>query len=715
LPKEVEFSTSFVFKLIFNLELLIPLSRLSNKNMKPNNLINELSPYLQQHAFNPVDWYPWNDKAFQKAIDENKPIFLSIGYSTCHWCHVMEKESFEDEEIANILNKYFISIKVDREERPDIDSIYMTTCQLMTGHGGWPLSIFLTPNKKPFFAGTYFPKENRYGRIGFKDLLLRIKEAWENNLTDIIKSSDEITNSLNQLFVKTETSPINERILDKAFKYFQTTFDNVHGGFGNAPKFPSPHNLIFLLSYWNNKTNSESLNMVLDTLEKMRLGGMYDQIGFGFHRYSTDKHWLVPHFEKMLYDQALLIIAYSFAFQITKKDFFKTTVYEIVEYLTLKMKSNDGAYFSAEDADSEGEEGKFYLWTYDELKNLLSDDEFLLASKFFNIKKYGNYFDEITHTENGKNILHQTYSFEEYSKLNNINLDQLKDKIISIRIKIYNQRENRIHPFKDEKILTDWNSLLIASFSIAGRIFQDDNLLDNAKKIIDFIENKMKSESGVLLHRYKNGKADINATLDDYAFYIWGLIEFYQSTFNFNIVDKISFYVDQSISKFYDEENGGFFLADKNSTDLIIKTKDMYDGAIPSGNSVMIYNLIKLNSILFQNKYNHVIEKTFNYFSNQLAQSPASSTFLLLSYMNYIFPKELVIIYKDEFELNEIKKTIFNNFLPLTTINAFHVNNKPDNFKSYELLNEKMTYYYCSNFNCKMPTNNFSEILSIDN
>lgn len=680
--------------------------------MKPNKLINELSPYLQQHAYNPVDWYPWNETAFKKAKDENKPIFLSIGYSTCHWCHVMEKESFEDTEVAKILNDNFVSIKVDREERPDIDSIYMTTCQMMTGHGGWPLSLFLTPDKKPFFAGTYFPKDNRYGRIGFKELLIKVKDAWNNNFEEVIKSSNEITSSLNQVFAKSEVSFIDENIFEKAFNYFQSTYDNVNSGFGNAPKFPSPHNLIFLLKYYKETYNLSALNMVINTLQKMRLGGIYDHIGFGFHRYSTDKIWLVPHFEKMLYDQAMLIIAYSYAFQITKNDFFKNTVYEIIEYLITKMQNAEGSFYSAEDADSEGEEGKFYLWTYDELKNLLPENEFLLVTDFFNIKKAGNYFDEFSRTTTEKNILHQTYTIEEFSKLKNVQLHELNKNINLIRNKIYNQREKRIHPFKDEKILTDWNSLLISAFSIAGRIFHDDILIEKANQIIEFIENKMKSANGELLHRFKDSKAEIKATLDDYAFYIMGLLEFYQATLDFNIVEKIIFYTDLTISKFYDEPNGGFFIADKNATDLIVKTKDIYDTAIPSGNSVMIYNLFKLNSILFENKFSHIIEKTISFLSYNLSKSPSASTFLLYAYMNYLKPTELVIIYKDKNELIEVLKEL-NNFYNNITIIAFSENEIPINFSSYKLLNNNTTFYLCKNFNCELPTNQIEKILEI--
>lgn len=695
------------------LELSHQLNRFVIKNMKSNKLINEQSPYLLQHAHNPVDWYLWSEEAFQKSIEENKPIFLSIGYSTCHWCHVMEKESFEDFEVANILNEYFISIKVDREERPDVDSIYMTTCQMMTGRGGWPLSIFLTPDKKPFFAGTYFPKDNRYGRMGFKELLLKIADVWKNNSQEIIQSANEITSSLKNIYDKSSVSKIDTSILHKAFKSFEKNFDNQFGGFGTAPKFPSPHNLTFLLRYSFLFESDVAQQMAIKTLQAMRNGGIYDHIGFGFHRYSTDQKWLVPHFEKMLYDQASLIIAYSELYQVTKNDLYKKTVYQIIEYLTHKMQNDLGGFYSAEDADSEGVEGKFYVWSYVEIKGLLSNQQFLIAEKFFSILKGGNYFDEISHRNTGKNILHVSEAIENISSYFGLTPSVIENQIEIICSILFEAREKRIHPFKDDKVLTDWNGLMIAALSIAGRILNDEKILSMAKTTSNFILSTMLNEKNELLHRYRNGSKSIPATLDDYSFLIWGLIELYQSTFDFDLVNKINLLTEKTIELFYDQDNGGFYFSQANAKDLIIRTKDNYDGAIPSGNSVMIYNLIKLNSILFENKFGNVIEKSLQYFSNQLINSPSSSTFLLSSFMNYNYSNELVIIFKDYSELNDAKKNLSNYYLPFLTINAFQSDQIPETFSSYKLINDKITFYYCVNFNCNLPTNDFEKLIEM--
>lgn len=695
------------------LELSHQLIRFVNKNMKSNKLINEQSPYLLQHAHNPVDWFPWGQEAFQESIEENKPIFLSIGYSTCHWCHAMEKESFEDFEVANILNEYFISIKVDREERPDVDSIYMTTCQMMTGRGGWPLSIFLTPDKKPFFAGTYFPKDNRYGRMGFKELLLKIADVWKNNSQEIIQSANEITSSLKNIYDKSSYSKIDTSILHKAFKSFEKNFDNQFGGFGTAPKFPSPHNLTFLLRYSFLFESDVAQQMAIKTLQAMRNGGIYDHIGFGFHRYSTDQKWLVPHFEKMLYDQASLIIAYSELYQVTKNDLYKKTVYQIIEYLTHKMQNDLGGFYSAEDADSEGVEGKFYVWSYDEIKGLLSNQQFLIAEKFFSILREGNYFDEISHRNTGKNILHVREAIENISSYFGLTPSEIENQIEIIRSILFEAREKRIHPFKDDKVLTDWNGLMIAALSIAGRILNDEKIISMAKTTSNFILKTMLNEKKELLHRYRNGSKSIAATLDDYSFLIWGLIELYQSTFDFDLVNKINLLTEKTIELFYDQDNGGFYFSQANAKDLIIRTKDNYDGAIPSGNSVMIYNLIKLNSILFENKFSNVIEKSLQYFSSQLINSPSSSTFLLSSFMNYNYSNELVIIFKDYSELNDAKKNLSNYYLPFLTINAFQSDQIPETFSSYKLINDKITFYYCVNFNCNLPTNDFEKLIEM--
>ena len=395
---------------------------------KSNKLINEQSPYLLQHAYNPVDWYPWGEEAFEKAKSENKPIFLSIGYSTCHWCHVMEKESFEDEEVAKLMNEAFVSIKVDREERPDIDGIYMTVCQMLTGSGGWPLTIVMTPDKKPFFAGTYFPKLSRYGRAGMMELIPQLSEIWKSKNDDVLKSAEEISHALLNSSKFSGNEILSSEILDRAFNELSRRFDPEKGGFGKSPKFPTPHNLTFLLRYWKKNKNEQALAMVEKTLQEMRLGGIYDHVGYGFHRYSTDPKWLVPHFEKMLYDQALLAIAYTEAYQATKNELYKTTVKEILEYVSRDMLSKKGGFYSAEDADSEGEEGKFYLWTVDEVKELFKEDAALILD-IFNCEADGNWIDPMHGGKVGTNILHLQKSLEEYCLNNGLNTESLEIKI----------------------------------------------------------------------------------------------------------------------------------------------------------------------------------------------------------------------------------------------------------------------------------------------
>ncbi|HSP88797.1 MAG TPA: thioredoxin domain-containing protein, partial [Ignavibacteriaceae bacterium] len=437
---------------------------------KPNRLIKEKSPYLLQHAYNPVDWFPWNNEAFNKAKETDKPVFLSIGYSTCHWCHVMEKESFEDEEIAELMNDAFVSIKVDREERPDIEAIYMSVCQMLTGSGGWPMTIVMTPEKKPFFAGTYFPKESRFGRPGIKELIPRLKELWQTKRNEIINSSEEISSAVISSSSFKEGIPLKENIFHIAFKEFEERFDDEFGGFGNAPKFPTPHNLMFLLRYWKRYNNSSALEMVEKTLTHMRMGGIYDHIGFGFSRYSTDQEWLVPHFEKMLYDQALLVLTYIEAYQVTKNDFYKDSAEEILTYVIRDMTSSEGGFYSAEDADSEGEEGKYYLWTTDEIKQILKDDTNLFL-KYFNIKEEGNWIDSVHGIKSNTNITHLKKSVKDFSAETELSEKEFKEKLETARQKLFAERGKRIHPYKDDKILTDWNGLMISAFAKAAQVF----------------------------------------------------------------------------------------------------------------------------------------------------------------------------------------------------------------------------------------------------
>ncbi|MDH5715699.1 MAG: thioredoxin domain-containing protein, partial [Candidatus Aminicenantes bacterium] len=483
---------------------------------KPNRLIAEKSPYLLQHAFNPVDWYPWGSEAFDKARKENKPIFLSIGYSTCHWCHVMEKESFEDPEIASMMNEAFICIKVDREERPDIDRIYMTVCQMMTGSGGWPLTIIMTPDKKPFFAATYIPRPSRLGRLGMMELIPRIQELWKSKKGEVMSSAEQITQHLTQISIHAAGEPLGEAALEMAYRRLSRVFDERYGGFGRAPKFPTPHNLTFLLRYWKRTGEQKALRMVEKTLQSMRLGGIYDHVGFGFHRYSTDSRWLLPHFEKMLYDQALLVMAYTEAYQATRKEEYRHTVREILDYVMRDMTAPEGGFYSAEDAESEGEEGKFYLWTEEEIRQLLPGEESDLIVRIFNIEKDGNFAEEATGRRTGSNILYLRKSLHETASDMKISPEELERDFQKARQKLFAARHKRVHPHKDDKILTDWNGLMIAALARASSAFDEPQYAEATRRAADFILARMRDSKGKLYHRYRDGETAIPAYLDDY-------------------------------------------------------------------------------------------------------------------------------------------------------------------------------------------------------
>lgn len=595
---------------------------MSNEN--GNRLINEKSPYLLQHAYNPVNWYPWCEEAFEKAEKENKPIFLSIGYSTCHWCHVMERESFEDNEVANVLNENFISIKVDREERPDIDTIYMDTCQLLTGHGGWPLTIFALPNKKPFYAGTYFPKEDTQYMNGLITLLNKIIGIWENSKDKVLESANEIVKTLHYMTefgeVKTDNSNkvnVKSEFLKDAFYTFKSSFDSKYGGFGDKPKFPTPHNLWFLLEYYKATNDTEALNMVEITLDAMYAGGIYDHIGFGFSRYSTDRFWLVPHFEKMLYDNALLAILYSKTYEITKKEKYKSVANEIFTYLLRDMHDEKGGFYSAEDADSEGIEGKFYVWSLDEIYQVLGNDDGDKFASYFNITEKGNF--------EGFNI----------PNLINKTLPEDTEFINRCKQKLFNYRNKRIHPYKDDKILTSWNGLAIAAFALGGRLLHNNEYTLAAESALEFIYKNLFSKDGKLLARYREGEAKIYGYVDDYAFLTWALLELYEDTNKEIFLERAIDLTSDFVKYFWDDEKDGFFLYGSHGEQLITRPKKIYDGAIPSGNSVAALNFLKLYKFTSNMEYLNKAGTIFDSFSNEVSQHPSAYCFLLLSMIFY--------------------------------------------------------------------------------
>ena len=471
---------------------------------RPNRLIFEKSPYLLQHAYNPVDWYPWGSEAFEKAQKEEKPVFLSIRYSTCHWCHVMERESFENHAVAELLNETFVCIKVDREERPDIDSTYMRVCQLMTGSGGWPLTILLTPDKRPFFAATYIPQESRFGRVGLKELIPSVKEFWTTRRGEVDDLAEKVLSLLKrrQGEASIQAEELDELTLDGAYLYLLDSFDERDGGFGGAPKFPSPQRLLFLLRYWKRTGKGEALRMVEKTLDAMRRGGIHDHVGFGFHRYSTDRHWQVPHFEKMLYDQAMLTIAYVEAYQVTKREEYGETAREILTYVLRDMTDPAGGFHSAEDADIEGEEGKYYLWTDDEIRQRLPKDEAELVIDAFNVEKNGNFEEESTRRKTSKNILHLTKPFRKIAHDQDVPLEDVKERWEKARGTLFTSRESRVHPRKDDKILTDWNGLMIVALAKTAQAFNDMQYADAAKEAVNFVFENMLDLHGRLCHRY---------------------------------------------------------------------------------------------------------------------------------------------------------------------------------------------------------------------
>jgi len=677
-----------------------------------NRLANEQSPYLLQHADNPVDWYPWGKEAFKKARELDRPIFLSIGYSTCHWCHVMEHESFEDDSVAKLLNDSFISIKVDREELPEIDHVYMSVCQAMTGGGGWPLTIVMTPAKEPFFAGTYFPKDKRGGRSGLFQILPMIADAWNSKRQDIMTSVGQVKNYLDQLNSKPAGNNFSTELINRAYDQFRNGFDEEYGGFFRAPKFPSPHNLIFLMRYHHSFDNKIALDMATKTLKQMRLGGIYDHIGFGFHRYSTDRHWLVPHFEKMLYDQAMIAMAYTEAYHITGEDIFAQTASEIFTYVLRDMTASEGGFFSAEDADSEGEEGKFYIWTEQEIKEVLGEDYGKEFNDIFSITTPGNYRDESSGKETRLNIPH----------LKNYNTNG-SNEFESAREKLFNIREKRIHPLKDDKILTDWNGLMIAALAKAAIVLDEPVYLDAAEKAAEFVLHSI-SKGERLLKRYRNGVAALDAHLDDYAFMAWGLLELYEATFATKYLSQALDLMNIMVEDFWDDKNGGFFLGSDQSEKLIVRSKTAYDGAIPSGNSVAVMNMVKLTRITGNTKWAELAEKTIRAFSEDVNRTPTGYTLMLTGFMFDTQNSKEIVIVGDSRNRNTTKflHTIRASYAPHKVL-LFKDTSVSDNrleqlanwTSTQNSINGKPTAYVCKNFACNQPTSDIQTALSFIN
>ena len=575
----------------FSHAILITMNN-DNNDRTPNRLASEVSPYLLQHAYNPVEWYPWGLEAFERARVEDKPILLSIGYSSCHWCHVMETEVFDDLEAATAINDAFVSIKVDREERPDIDSVYMLVAQIMTNSGGWPLNIIMTPEKKPFFVGTYIGKHSQYGRIGMMELAERITEMWSTKREELISTSEEVTKILSRASGQegrgAGEGEVDEALIKRVFLELTDRFDEEFGGFGPAPKFPTPQNIQFLLRYWLRFNDSEALKMAEETLKAMMRGGIFDHLGFGFHRYSTDEKWLVPHFEKMLYDQALISMAYTEAFKVTGKPEYSRVASWVFDYVLRDLTGEHGAFLSGEDADSEGVEGKFYVWSAQEIDTLLDTEERRIAKAFFCIEEQGNFTDEATGVKTGDNILH-------IGDAPFAGAGTDGERLAVIREKLLKARGKRVRPALDDKVLVDWNGLMISALSLGAKSFENSDYLDAAKRAVAFILENMVTEDGRLFHRFRAGLSAIEGFADDYAFFIRGLIDLYEATFDTAYLSSALALQKVMIEDFWDSSGGGFFFTTEGNKDVIVRQKIFYDGALPSGNSIALSNLLRLS------------------------------------------------------------------------------------------------------------------------
>ncbi|MCL7927470.1 MAG: thioredoxin domain-containing protein [marine benthic group bacterium] len=637
----------------------------------PNRLAEEKSPYLLQHAENPVDWYPWGDEAFAAARELDRPIFLSIGYATCHWCHVMEHESFEDEEVARLMNETFVNVKVDREERPDIDGIYMSVAQLMGGQGGWPLTIVMTPERLPFFSGTYFPRESRFGRPGMVDLVPRIGHLWSTRREDLSASADAVRANLEKLEsgVPSGRAP-GPDTLNRGFEELTREHDSMHGGFGRAPKFPTPHRLLFLLRYWRRTGNARALEIVERTLDAMRAGGVFDQVGFGFHRYSTDAGWLLPHFEKMLYDQALLTMACVEAYQVTGAERHARVAREVIEYVLRDLTDPTGGFHSAEDADSEGEEGRFYVWTEAELREVVGGENADLAVTVWGVRPEGNFTDEATGLRTGANIPHLPVPAETLAASIGMESTELLARLETSRRRLFERRKERIRPLKDDKVLTDWNGLMIAALAKASVALDEPRYLSAAERAADFLWSVMWQE-GRLLHRYRKGDAEIDGNLDDYAFLAWAEIELHQASQDLRHLERARRLTDAMLDLFGDGPEDGLYFAPSGREDLIVRRREVYDGAIPSGNSAALSNLLRLARLTAEPRYEREADAIAKAFGAVVEAHPAAFTWFL-SGLEFVADggRELVIAGDpDSGEAEEMLRTSRRGYRPhLVTI-----------------------------------------------
>jgi uncharacterized protein YyaL (SSP411 family) len=711
-----------------------PQSSPEKKWQYTNHLINEKSPYLLQHAHNPVEWYPWGEEAFAKAKKENKPIFLSIGYSTCHWCHVMERESYSDPAIAKIMNANFVSIKVDREERPDVDNIYITFVEATNGSAGWPLNVWLTPDLKPFVGGTYFPATEQHGLPSFRTVLLRVAEAWKSQHDQIVARSKDITSQLLQ-FVQSSTSAgaaVHRDILQKAYKELAESYDSTYGGFGNAPKFPRPVVLNFLLHVYAASPDSaegkHALEMTLFTLRKIAEGGIHDHVGGGFHRYSVDTVWHVPHFEKMLYDQAQLAASYLNAYQITQDSFFATTARDILDYVLGDMTGPEGEFYSAEDADSLVQEGKpdqaegaFYVWKKDDIDHVLGPDRAKVFDYVYGVEAPGNAASSDTSGElAGKNILIQQHSPDDAAKEFNLSQEKVRQLLDDSRMILLMVREQRPRPSRDDKVVTAWNGLMISAFARGARLLNEPRYLDAAERAAGFIQNKLYRKSdGTLLRVYREGESKIDGFTDDYAFFIQGLIDLYEASFDIHWLEFASTLQSRQNALFWDEKGAAYFTTSAKDPNLFLRSKGDFDGAEPSPNSIAALNLVRLSWFFDNQDWHRMAEQTISAFQAQLSRAPSSLPQLLVALdASASSPRQVVIAGKpDAADTAALLREVNRRFRPNMILiladggsgQAFFTQ-KIQFFKDVHPIDDKATAYICQNFVCQLPTNDLAVI-----
>ncbi len=678
-----------------------------------NRLVSETSPYLLQHAHNPVDWYPWGEEALKRAKKENRPIFLSIGYSACHWCHVMEKESFEDETTAQILNEHFISIKVDREERPDLDNIYMNAVQIMTHRGGWPMTVFLTPELEPFYGGTYFPPEDKMGLPGFKKILKGVSSTWKSRPSEVKKSAGELLIALKEIS-KTDSSNENtlsfRALTEAAFHRTKNSFDPVYGGLGQAPKFFHTMDFRLALRHWKTTQTTEALTLLNTTLELWSRGGIYDSLGGGFHRYSTDEQWLVPHFEKMLYDNALLTELYLEAYQATHHLPFARVAREIIDYTFRDLLSPEGIFHSTEDADSEGVEGKFYIWSKEEIDTALGSEIALIFNKVYNVSEQGNWEHQ--------NILHRTENWSDLAIQFNLSETELEETLALARRKLFSLRQKRIRPSLDTKCLTSWNGMMIHSLALAHQILNEPLYLEKAEKASEFILQNLWDGKN-LKHVYSCGEAKFNGFLEDYAHLTQSLITIYESNFNEKFLSTAQIITQRMIELFWDAPSKTFFFASDKQTDLVIRPTETYDGATPSSTAIAITALIRLGKLTYNDSYLKIAEQALEKYESQMRTLPqASGQMLIALELLQNRSQEFVLLPGNDESIEDWLYVIRGTFIPNKVV-AVKQKDQDENilFKGKTCLEGKTTLYLCENRTCQTPQNDleiFRKVLKIE-